>query len=169
MPVDLMPSLFKYPGQTAPVKIGSVNTRVRPAKPAKREKGKGRTVERTRDGKISVAREGRRERKDEEIEGEGERERREREEREGREEDFPPPASSHDESNFRREETRGERRGKMSWERERKRKKKECEREEEEKWRKREIKKESEGERETREKREEKRNREGDAAPHHLN
>ena len=35
MVVDLMSSLFKYPGQTAPVKIGMVNTRVRPEKPAK--------------------------------------------------------------------------------------------------------------------------------------
>ena len=49
-------------------------------------------------------REGRRERKDEEREGEGERE---RGEIEGREEDFPPLASSRDGSNFRREE-RGE-------------------------------------------------------------
>ena len=30
-----MSSLFKYPGQTAPVKIGLVNARVRPVKPAK--------------------------------------------------------------------------------------------------------------------------------------
>ena len=76
-----MLSLFKYPGQTAPVKIGPVNERVRPAKPTKREKGKGRRGERTHDGKIPVAREGRRERKDEEREGKGERERRERGER----------------------------------------------------------------------------------------
>ena len=41
---------------------------------------------------------------------------REREEREGREEGFPPPAYSHDESNFRHEETRGERRGKSTGE-----------------------------------------------------
>ena len=79
--IDLIPSLFKYPCQIASVKISPVNARVRPAKPAKREKGKGRRGERTRDGKISIAREGRRERKDEEIEGEGERERRERGER----------------------------------------------------------------------------------------
>ena len=38
----------------------------------------------------------------------------------GREEDFPPPASSRDGSNFRREETRGERRGKSTGEREEK-------------------------------------------------
>ena len=43
---------------------------------------------------------------------------RERESR--REEDFPPPASSRDGSNFRREETRGERRGKSAGEREEK-------------------------------------------------
>ena len=36
------------------------------------------------------------------------------EEREGREEGFPPLASSRDGSNFRREETRGERRGKRN-------------------------------------------------------
>ena len=41
-----------------------------------------------------------------------------RERRKGEEKDFPPPASSRDGSNFRREETRGERRGKMSRERE---------------------------------------------------
>ena len=76
-----MLSLFKYPGQTAPVKIGPVNAWVRPEKPAKREKGKGRRGERTRDGKIPVAREGRRERKNEEREGKGEREKRERGER----------------------------------------------------------------------------------------
>ena len=119
-----MSSLFKYLGQTDPVNAG-----VRPAKPAKREKGKVRRGERTpHDGKNSVAREGRRERKDEEREllamekfpfREGRRGReREREEREGREEDFPPPASSHDGSNFCREEMRGERRGKLSRERE---------------------------------------------------
>ena len=55
-------------------------------------------------------------------EREGGRETRGREagERESRrEEDFPPPTSSRDGSNFRREETRGERRGKSGWERER--------------------------------------------------
>ena len=41
-----------------------------------------------------------------------------REGRRGREEDFPPPASSRDGSHFRRQDTRGERRGKMSRERE---------------------------------------------------
>ena len=45
---------------------------------------------------------------------------RERERESGREEDFPPPASSRDRSNFRREETRGERRGKSAGEREEK-------------------------------------------------
>ena len=43
-----------------------------------------------------------------------------RERESGREEDFPPPASSRDGSNFRREETRGERRGKSAGEREEK-------------------------------------------------
>ena len=38
MVVDLMSSLFKYLGQTAPVKIAPVNAWVRPAKPAKRKK-----------------------------------------------------------------------------------------------------------------------------------
>ena len=46
--------------------------------------------------------------------------RRERERESGREEDFPPPASSRDGSNFRREETGGERRGKSAGEREEK-------------------------------------------------
>ena len=100
-----MSSLFKYLSQTAPVKTGPVNARVRPAKPSKREKGKGRRGVRTpRDGKISVAR--------------GKERERDREERDEREEDFPPPASSRDVSNFHREETRGERRGKMLRERE---------------------------------------------------
>ena len=126
-----MPSLFKYPGQTTPIKISPVNAWVRPAKPAKREKGKGRRGERTRDGKISVAREGRRERKDEEREGEGEREERERGERKT----FllPPLLATEIASVARRHEERGEgrcrgrekrtvrereRRGKMSRERE---------------------------------------------------
>ena len=40
-----MSSFFKYPGQTAPIKIGPVNAQVRHAKPAKREKGKKRREE----------------------------------------------------------------------------------------------------------------------------
>ena len=43
-----------------------------------------------------------------------------RERESGREEDFPPPASSRDGSNFRCEEMRGERRGKSAGEREEK-------------------------------------------------
>ena len=46
---------LEYTGKTAPVKISPVNAWVRPARPAKREKG--RRGERTPcDGKISVAR-----------------------------------------------------------------------------------------------------------------
>ena len=37
-----MSSLFKYPGQTAPLKIGLVDAQVRPAKPTKREKERKR-------------------------------------------------------------------------------------------------------------------------------
>ena len=104
MVVYLMLSLFKYPGQTAPVKIGPVNARVRPAKPAKREKGKGRRGERTRDGKIPVAREGRRERKDEEREGKGEREREKREMGERKTFLLPPLLATEAISVARREE-----------------------------------------------------------------
>ena len=38
MAIDLMSSLFKHPGQTAPVKIAPVKPRVRPAKPANGKK-----------------------------------------------------------------------------------------------------------------------------------
>ena len=62
MVVDLLSSLFKYPGQTAPVKISLINAQVRPAKPAMREKGKKRRENSSR-GKIFCR----------EREGEGER------------------------------------------------------------------------------------------------
>ena len=68
-------------------------------RPEEREKDSGRERERRRRER-GVARE-----REKEKEGEGKREG----EREGREEDFPPPASSRDGSNFRREETLGER------------------------------------------------------------
>ena len=70
----------------------------------------------TRDGKYpscekeeEARKEGERERGEEEMKRERKEE---REEREGREEDFPPPVSSRNESNFRHKETLGERRGK---------------------------------------------------------
>ena len=85
-----MSSLFKYPSQTAPVKIGPVKRAGQTYKPAKREKGQKR-------------RETRGERR-------GERgERRERERERERECVCVKRASPRDGSHFRREEMRGER------------------------------------------------------------
>ena len=106
-----MSSLFKYPGQPAPVKIGMINARVRPEKLVKRENGKKRRArERVllATEAISVAR--RLEEREGEKEGEGKREG----EREGREEDLPPPASSCDGSNFRRWEEREDAHGRKN-------------------------------------------------------
>ena len=80
--VDLMSTLFKYPGQTAPVKMGPANARVRPAKRAKREKWKKKR---------------------------GNSSRPEREGRRGREESARERSSPRDRSHFRGEETREER------------------------------------------------------------
>ena len=46
MAVDMMSSLFKYPSQTAPVKIGPVKRAGQTCKPAMREKGQKRREER---------------------------------------------------------------------------------------------------------------------------
>ena len=86
MAVDLMSSLFKYPSQTAPVKIGPVKRAGQTCKPAKREKGQKRS----------------------EMRGERRGERGERRERE-RECVCVKRASPRDGSHFRREEMRGER------------------------------------------------------------
>ena len=81
-----MSSLFKYPSQTAPVKIGPVKRAGQTCKPAKREKGQKRR----------------------ETRGERRGERGERRERE-RECVCVKRASPRDGSHFRREEMRGER------------------------------------------------------------
>ena len=84
-----------------------------------REKKRGAREKAYARQKISVARErGRSKERRRETMGRGRDEEgergREREERQGREEDFPPPASSRDESNVRHEKTRGERIGKSA-------------------------------------------------------